>query len=539
MVIEGGWSILNCFKMKFLVFSFIILFAMTSNATVYTTIANGSFTNKNTWSPSKPNLSWGSTDTLIIQHAVTNTANLTAYGNWIITSTGSYITTMNMTFDEGTLTNNGTIEVKNLTFNYSNFTIVNNGAIDISQSFSMNQGTFTNNGSMTVGTTFYGGWSAYFINNTTLEVGGNFTSYNSFTGSGSIEIGGSMLVDAIFSQSGNVTVGAGITNNGILSVAGDLHVGGSILNDWGNTMTVNGDFTVAGNMNNRGSMSLDGNTEITGALFSDWGTSITNSGSIVVTGSGTNKGTITNNGVIHFESSFYNVSAVHNNGNLFVDGSLGGAGSVDGTGTLCHSDGVTDPTGGGSKGNTVTCEVCSSGALPVELVSFELQNVSNQALITWSTASEKNSHYFEILRSIDNVNFEVVGIVQSAGNSNQLIQYRWIDTQPLQGVSYYKLNQVDFDGKSKKYDSKAFNNAKLLEVKVYPNPIASGQSITVQVNENQNTQLELFDITGKRIQELSFNSDQVNLETTHLLPGVYILRLNSAESTFTQRIIIQ
>ncbi len=85
--------------------------------------------------------------------------------------------------------------------------------------------------------------------------------------------------------------------------------------------------------------------------------------------------------------------------------------------------------------------------LPVELVSFTAQkNNDNQSLLQWETASETNNDKFIVERSADLISFTEIGEQAGAGNSHVTHDYSLIDAQPLNGINYYRLKQMNFDG---------------------------------------------------------------------------------------------
>ncbi|HTF03223.1 MAG TPA: T9SS type A sorting domain-containing protein [Bacteroidia bacterium] len=84
--------------------------------------------------------------------------------------------------------------------------------------------------------------------------------------------------------------------------------------------------------------------------------------------------------------------------------------------------------------------------LPVELVGFNSECNGNSVLLNWTTASEQNNNYFTVERSEDGVNFRSIGTISGAGNSSQLLNYSFTDTEPTTGTTYYRLRQTDYDG---------------------------------------------------------------------------------------------
>ena len=88
----------------------------------------------------------------------------------------------------------------------------------------------------------------------------------------------------------------------------------------------------------------------------------------------------------------------------------------------------------------------STPLLPVELVHFDARVDHGKVLLTWSTASEKNSMVFVVERSADGRQFQSIGEVEAAGVSTTLRHYQFVDAHPLEGLAYYRLRQVDYDG---------------------------------------------------------------------------------------------
>lgn len=121
------------------------------------------------------------------------------------------------------------------------------------------------------------------------------------------------------------------------------------------------------------------------------------------------------------------------NGTASIGGNLTGYGTVQGIGTM---------TVAGTKG----ANIVDLGPLPVELLSFTAQQTQQQVILEWLTATETNNAGFVVERSADARNWENIGWVEGHGNANRMIRYQYLDRQPLQGINYYRLKQVDYDG---------------------------------------------------------------------------------------------
>ncbi len=89
--------------------------------------------------------------------------------------------------------------------------------------------------------------------------------------------------------------------------------------------------------------------------------------------------------------------------------------------------------------------VCNA-VLPVEMLSFDVFLKNSSVELSWSTASEIDNDYFTVMRSSDGVHWKNIGFIGGNGTANHISTYHFTDESPEEGVNYYKLIQVDFDG---------------------------------------------------------------------------------------------
>lgn len=89
--------------------------------------------------------------------------------------------------------------------------------------------------------------------------------------------------------------------------------------------------------------------------------------------------------------------------------------------------------------------------LPVELTSFDAISVENEVHLSWVTLTERNNDHFVVEKSKDGKSFQFVQDVDGAGNSVEIKNYNVEDKAPYSGISYYRLRQIDFDGKEEIY----------------------------------------------------------------------------------------
>ncbi len=126
----------------------------------------------------------------------------------------------------------------------------------------------------------------------------------------------------------------------------------------------------------------------------------------------------------------------------------------DGNSWVLPTVGVSDPSNDNvnsiphANQNATWVLVNRLSPLPIELYSLYAQCVDNNSVkLEWSTVSETNNDYFALWKSYDGINFESIGQVGGAGNSNSYLEYEFLYNEyNAESTIYYKLQQVDYDG---------------------------------------------------------------------------------------------
>jgi hypothetical protein len=146
--------------------------------------------------------------------------------------------------------------------------------------------------------------------------------------------------------------------------------------------------------------------------------------------------------------------------------------------------------------------IITNGALPVELLSFEGNCKDGSVTLDWKTATEHNSDYFKVMKSRDGVNWSTLTSISSAGNSTQELSYTALDKNIISGNNYYKLLQIDIDGKSKEYGPINVNCSVSSEgyFSVFPNPTSGEfQVIINDINLVGTSKLIIKDTKGSEV----------------------------------------
>ncbi|HLG35469.1 MAG TPA: T9SS type A sorting domain-containing protein, partial [Bacteroidia bacterium] len=211
---------------------------------------------------------------------------------------------------------------------------------------------------------------------------------------------------------------------------------------------------------------------------------------------------------------------------------ISGSWSLDG---LCTSVSYPFAKRTGMNGFSVFASAQTSNPLPISLLSFDAEPQGLQVLVTWVTESETNNDYFIIERTQDGQNFEKVGTHNGAGNSAATLHYSMIDAEPLKGLSYYRLRQVDFDGKESLSQLVAVNFSVNNVLNVFPNPAQTEIQYSFNAASDGVVLFELTDALGKTILSQKVNvqkgfnvSDP--LSTRFIPQGVYLIQLKPLNS---------
>jgi hypothetical protein len=112
--------------------------------------------------------------------------------------------------------------------------------------------------------------------------------------------------------------------------------------------------------------------------------------------------------------------------------------------------------------------------LPVTLLDFNAIKVNESVLLEWQTESEYNSDYFEVEHSVNGTDWNRLFTVNAAGESSESLIYQETDKNPIDGISYYRLNQYDLDGTKTFLKMISFNNKMEIgenNIRVFPNPV--------------------------------------------------------------------
>jgi Secretion system C-terminal sorting domain len=184
--------------------------------------------------------------------------------------------------------------------------------------------------------------------------------------------------------------------------------------------------------------------------------------------------------------------------------------------------------------------VANDVALGVTLTSFSAQLTNkNTVMLNWQTENEKDNSGFEIQRSADAKTWSKIGFVKGKGQSSVAFDYSFEDKGPLSILTYYRLKQVDFDGKESY--SKVVNvtlNKKGDKFSVFPNPVSS-KSATISLDDDMlDGVLIITNSIGAVVKKEKINSKTFNLDLGNLSNGLYIFEVQKDQNRTFQKVLI-
>ena len=177
----------------------------------------------------------------------------------------------------------------------------------------------------------------------------------------------------------------------------------------------------------------------------------------------------------------------------------------------------------------------AAAPLPVDLVAFGARNDDRDHVLSWRTASERNSAGFALERSRDGRTFVEIAWVPACGDCPAGDAYVERDRDAPVGTTYYRLVQHDRDGDHAYSSVVAAHRGAGTSARAYPSPLGAADALTVELGApvESNTAVTLLDGAGRVLERFTLpaNADRLRLPLAHLPPGPYALRVGDSAQT--------
>jgi len=171
--------------------------------------------------------------------------------------------------------------------------------------------------------------------------------------------------------------------------------------------------------------------------------------------------------------------------------------------------------------------------LPVTGLQTTAVRNNNDVMVKWQTLTETNTSHFVVEKSIDGKNWEALGTVAAAGNSQFKKEYSLNDTK-VTGDNYYRIQQVDIDGRFSYSNVVTIKiNNSLIKASTYPNPFTNMVQVDIKAENNETVIVRLVDMSGRMIKqvkaELRKGANSIAINDIKNIPsGMYLLDVNAA-----------
>ena len=241
----------------------------------------------------------------------------------------------------------------------------------------------------------------------------------------------------------------------------------------------------------------------------------------------------------------------------------GGSHTIDYT--TSGNSGSSTITQAGITGSTLSVRVCADtntsvesttidnvsipGAnrfvLPTDLVYFTAEKKQQGVVLDWATASEVNNDKFQIEESNNGHDYEVIGEVQGQGTHSGFQNYSYSMKSLPSGTSYYRLKQIDYDGRYEYSDVVSINHhLENEQIRVfYPNPTTSGV-VNMEYNSISDNKISIsvFDMAGNVVsspkQTTSIGENIMSIDVSGLNHGLYIVEIMDGRKAVYHRLVV-
>jgi hypothetical protein len=195
--------------------------------------------------------------------------------------------------------------------------------------------------------------------------------------------------------------------------------------------------------------------------------------------------------------------------------------------------------------DTIWPYLWGASVLPIELLSFDAKAGRDGMDIFWTTVSEVNTSEFVVEKTRDGQNFTEIKKIKAAGNSTSILNYKVTDKNPLEGNNYYRLKEIDFDGKvafGKLIAARFIKNNN--ELSVIPNPAQNEIGINYFSDKDAMTTISVIDVKGVLVLTKNIIADydganNILLDISRFQPGIYSVLLVNADKNLNIRFVKQ
>ena len=189
-------------------------------------------------------------------------------------------------------------------------------------------------------------------------------------------------------------------------------------------------------------------------------------------------------------------------------------------------------------------QVNIDNVLPVELTLFSSNCDNDYSFISWQTASEHNSASFILERSADGTQWDEIIEMDAAGNSNSKIDYQYEDFESYRFVGYYRLIQIDIDGKESIYGPiSSLCAVDEMNISLYPNPTENDFDIKIEADQEGSYTVSFEMEDGKILDQFEINLTKgmnlIPMQYEGLNSGIYRITLANNDKKHFKKVSVK
>ena len=165
----------------------------------------------------------------------------------------------------------------------------------------------------------------------------------------------------------------------------------------------------------------------------------------------------------------------------------------------------------------------------------------NKINLFWRTATEINNAGFEVQKSMNGRGWKIIDFVAGQGTTSEINEYQFQDLNPLSGINYYRLKQIDFDEafEYSKVITVEYSNSKR-NITVFPNPSSGLINLQIDNPLNQRIKINISDNLGRKVWENELIESESNWRKEIEINGngVYFVTVQIGDEIHYERVII-
>ena len=167
------------------------------------------------------------------------------------------------------------------------------------------------------------------------------------------------------------------------------------------------------------------------------------------------------------------------------------------------------------------------GTLPIELNTWTATSLSKSVSLKWSTETETNNDFITIERSDNGITWSEIGIIEGSGTTSTREEYTFEDTKPIDGTSYYRLKQTDFNGDYSYTSVKCITRAEDNDNAFIAYSNTAINAFILEGEQIAAYPIELYSMMGKKISSVLFNTinaSKVVISIQNIPSGTYVIK---------------